>query len=143
MSLNKVILIGNVGKDPDVHYFEPGQSVAHFSLATNERGYKKTDGTEIPERTEWHYITVSRQNAQFVEKFVKKGSGVYVEGKIRYRDYLDKENVKRRYTEIYADKVEFYITDRRPEGAETKETPLVAPPTDVPPPPTSADDLPF
>ncbi|MDR3309668.1 MAG: single-stranded DNA-binding protein [Tannerella sp.] len=143
MSLNKVILIGNVGKDPDVHYFESGQCVARFSLATSERGYKKVDGTEVPDRTEWHNIAAWKQHAQFVEKYVKKGSGLYVEGKIRYRDYLDKENVKRYTTEIYAERVEFYSLDRRPEGTESKETPVAAPVVDVPPPPTPADDLPF
>lgn len=72
MSLNKVILIGNVGKDPDVRYFDSGNAVANFSLATNERGYKLANGTEIPERTEWHNIVANRDRAQFVERYVKK-----------------------------------------------------------------------
>ena len=83
MSLNKVILIGNVGKDPDVRYFDSGAAVANFPLATSERGYTLANGTVVPERTEWHNIVVRRDLVPFVEKWVRKGSGVYVEGKIR------------------------------------------------------------
>ena len=87
MSLNKVILIGNVGKDPDVRYFDSGAAVANFPLATSERGYTLANGTVVPERTEWHNIVVRRDLVPFVEKWVRKGSGVYVEGKIRTRNY--------------------------------------------------------
>ncbi|MDR1723217.1 MAG: single-stranded DNA-binding protein [Tannerella sp.] len=153
MSLNKVILIGNVGKDPDVRYFEEGRAIANFSIATNERGYKLANGTEVPERTEWHNIVVSRDRAQFVERYVKKGSLVYVEGKIRYRDYDDKDGNKRYVTEIVADRVEFYDLGRRPDGATStgstgspapapQPAPAAAPPS-PPPASDSADDLPF
>lgn len=108
MSLNKVILIGNVGKDPDVRYFDSGAAVANFPLATSERGYTLQNGTVVPERTEWHNIVVRRDLVPFVEKWVKKGSGVYVEGKIRSRSYDDQSGVKRYVTEIHADRVEFY-----------------------------------
>jgi single-strand DNA-binding protein len=118
MSLNKVILIGNVGKDPTVKYFESGNAVANFSVATSERGYTLSNGTEVPERTEWHNIVVSRDRVQFVEKFVKKGSLVYVEGKLRTRNYDDQNGIKRFITEIYADRIEFYSLGRRPETAE-------------------------
>jgi single-strand DNA-binding protein len=106
MSLNKVILIGYVGKDPDVRYFDSGNVLANFSVATSERGYKLANGIEVPERTEWHNI-VTRDRAQFVEKYVKKGSFLYIEGKIRSRNYDDKDGNKRYITEIYADRVEF------------------------------------
>jgi single-strand DNA-binding protein len=109
MSLNKVILIGNVGKDPEIRYIDNNRAVANFSLATNDRAYKTSNGTEIPERTDWHSIVAFRETAQFVEKHVKKGSGLCVEGKIRYRNY-EKDGVKRYVTEIYADRVEFYST---------------------------------
>ena len=122
MSLNKVILIGNVGKDPTVKYFDSGNAVANFSVATSERGYTLSNGTEVPERTEWHNIVVSRDRVQFVEKFVKKGSLVYVEGKIRTRNYDDQSGVKRYVTEIYADRVEFYSLGRRPESTEETST---------------------
>ena len=110
MSLNKVILIGNVGKDPDVRYFDSGTAVANFPLATSERGYTLANGTVVPERTEWHNIVVRRDQVAFVEKWVKKGSGVYVEGKIRTRSYDDQSGVKRYVTEIHADRIEFYNT---------------------------------
>lgn len=110
MSLNKVILIGNVGKDPDVRYFDSGAAVANFPLATSERGYTLANGTVVPERTEWHNIVVRRDLVPFVEKWVKKGSGVYVEGKIRTRSYDDQSGVKRYVTEIHADRIEFYST---------------------------------
>ena len=74
MSLNKVLLIGNVGKDPDVRYFDSGAGVVSFPLATSERGYTLSNGTVIPERTEWHNIVVRRSDlVTFVEKWVKKG----------------------------------------------------------------------
>ena len=100
MSLNKVILIGNVGREPDVRYFDSGNAVANFTLATNERGYRLANGTEIPERTEWHNIVAGRDRALFVERHVHKGSLVYVEGKIRTRSYDDASGNKRYITEI-------------------------------------------
>lgn len=119
MSLNKVILIGNVGKDPDVRYFDSGAAVANFPLATSERGYTLANGTIVPERTEWHNIVVRRDQVAFVEKWVKKGSAVYVEGKIRSRSYDDQSGVKRYVTEIHADRVEFFNfgTGNRGDGA--------------------------
>ena len=102
MSLNKVILIGNVGRDPEVRYFDSGAAVANFPLATSERGYTLANGTVVPERTEWHNVVVRRDLVSFVEKWVKKGSGLYVEGKIRTRSYDDQSGVKRYVTEIHA-----------------------------------------
>lgn len=117
MSLNKVILIGNVGRDPDVRYFDSGAAVANFPLATSERGYTLANGTVVPERTEWHNIVVRRDLVPFVEKWVRKGSGVYVEGKIRTRNYDDQSGNKRYVTEIHADRIEFYSTGSRPADA--------------------------
>ena len=114
MSLNKVILIGNVGKDPEVRYFDNGVAIANFPLATSERGYTLSNGTVVPERTEWHNIVARRDQATFVEKWVKKGSGLYVEGKIRSRSYDDQNGVKRYVTEIHADRIEFYSMGTRP-----------------------------
>jgi single-strand DNA-binding protein len=157
MSLNKVILIGNVGKDPTVRYFDSGNGIANFTVATSERGYTLANGTEVPERTEWHNIVAGRDRVQFVERYVKKGSLVYVEGKIRSRSYDDQTGVKRYVTEIYADRIEFYTADRRdpatnvnaPDApAATVAAPAPAPSyqaTVAEPPtiPDSADDLPF
>lgn len=120
MSLNKVILIGNVGKDPDVRYFDSGAAVANFPVATSERGYTLANGTVVPERTEWHNVVARRDQVQFVEKWVKKGSLVYVEGKIRTRTYDDQTGVKRYVTEIHADRIEFFnIGSGRRDGADT------------------------
>ena len=149
MSLNKVILIGKVGKDPDVRYFDSGNAVANFSLATNERGYKLANGTEIPERTEWHNIVANRERAQFVERYVKKGSMVYIEGKIRTRNYDDQNGIKRYVTEIHADRSEFFSSGRRPQEGDLPVQTQIAASTQIPPDPTmpsgtdEIDDLPF
>lgn len=124
MSLNKVLLIGNVGRDPEIRYFDQNIGQATFPLATSERGFTLANGTVIPERTEWHNVVVRRDLVAFVEKWVKKGSSVYVEGKIRTRNYDDQAGIKRYVTEIYADKVEFYYsgTARDPNATTTATT---------------------
>ncbi len=101
MSVNKVILVGNVGKDPEVRYLEKGVAVAKFPLATSET-YKGKDGEKVT-TTEWHNIVLWRGLAETVEKYVKKGSQLYIEGKIRTRSYDDKDGNKRYVTEIVAD----------------------------------------
>lgn len=106
MSVNKVILVGNVGKDPDVKYFDNDNVKANFSLATSKRGYTMANGTQVPERTEWHNIVCWRGLAQIVEKFVKKGSQLYVEGELRTRSYDDQNGVKRFITEVNAENIE-------------------------------------
>ena len=123
MSLNKVMLIGNVGKDPEVRYLEgnspagQGRKVATFTLATSER-FKDRSG-ETRENTEWHNIVVRRDLVPFVEKWVRKGSSLFVEGKIRTRSYDDQAGVKRYVTEIHADKLEFYSSGARPDAGQT------------------------
>ena len=119
MSVNKVILIGNVGKDPDVRYLDSGVAVATFSLATTERGYTLQNGTQVPDRTEWHNIVLWRGLAQTAEKYVHKGDKLYIEGKIRSRSYDDQNGVKRNIVEIFADVMEM-LTPRgtaQPQGA--------------------------
>jgi len=106
MSVNKVILLGNVGKDPEVRYFDNGGAVANFTLATTEKGYTAANGTQIPDRTEWHNIVLWRGLAEVAEKYVKKGSKLYIEGKIRTRSYDDSTGNKRYVTEIYGDVME-------------------------------------
>ena len=83
MSINKVILIGNVGKDPDVKRFDRGGLVAQFSMATTKKGYKRDDGREIPDRTEWHNIVLQGKLAEVAEKYVHKGDRLYIEGELR------------------------------------------------------------
>lgn len=106
MSVNKVILIGNVGKDPDVRYLDNGVAVATFSLATTDRAYTLQNGTQVPERTEWHNIVLWRGLAQTAEKYVHKGDKLYIEGKIRSRFYDDQNGIKRTIVEIFADNME-------------------------------------
>jgi len=101
MSVNKVILIGNVGKDPDVRYMENNVAVAKFPLATSET-YKKSNG-ETVKNTDWHNIVLWRGLAQVAEKYVKKGSQIYIEGRIKSRSYEDKDGVKKYITEIVGD----------------------------------------
>ncbi|MFV0470312.1 MAG: single-stranded DNA-binding protein [Dysgonomonas sp.] len=117
MSVNKVILIGNVGKDPEIRYFDNGSAVVNFTLATTERGYTAANGTQIPDRTEWHNIVCWRGLAKVAEQFVKKGTQVYIEGKIRSRSYDDQNGVKRYVTEIYADNIE--LLGRRGDNASS------------------------
>jgi single-strand DNA-binding protein len=102
-SVNKVILIGNLGNDPEVRHLESGAAVAQFRLATNEF-YKDKQGNRV-ERTEWHNIVAWRGLAEMVEKYVKKGQSIYVEGKIRTRQYQDKDQQTRYVTEIVADEI--------------------------------------
>ena len=113
-SVNKVILVGNLGKDPEVRHLESGVSVANFTLATNEF-YKDKQGTRI-ERTEWHTIAAWRGLADMAEKYLKKGQQVYVEGKIRTRQYQDKDNQTRYVTEIIAE--EITMLGSRPPAAD-------------------------
>lgn len=102
--VNKVILIGNVGADPEVRYLDGGIAVANLRLATTER-YKSKNG-ETVEQTEWHNIVLWRGLAEVVEKYVKKGMRLYIEGRIRTRSWDDQNGVKRYTTEIYADNMQ-------------------------------------
>ena len=103
MSVNKVILIGNVGQDPKVKYFDSGSAVATFSLATTDRAYTLANGTQVPERTEWHNIVASNRWAEIVDKYLHKGDKLYVEGKLRTRTYTDQAGATRYVTEVYVD----------------------------------------
>ncbi len=118
MSLNKVMLIGNVGQDPTVRYLDTGVCVATFSLATTERGYTLPNGTQVPDRTEWHNIVVWRKQAEFVEKYVRKGDRVFVEGKIQSRSYDDKQGVRRYVVEIMTENLE--LLSSRQQSVQTQ-----------------------
>lgn len=112
MSVNKVILVGNVGKDPDIRHLESNVSVASFSLATTEV-YNNKAGERVSQ-TEWHNIVCWRSLATLAEKFIRKGSQVYIEGKIRSRSYDTGDGVKKTAYEIYADEVR--LLDRKPSS---------------------------
>jgi single-strand DNA-binding protein len=113
--MNKVMLIGNVGKDPEVRYVDQGVAVARLSLATTERGYTLPNGTQVPDRTDWHTVLLWRRLAEIAEKYVRKGDKLYIEGRLRYSTYDDKQGQRKYVTEIWADNMEM-LTPR-----ETKE----------------------
>ena len=102
MSVNKVILIGNVGQDPEIRYIET-RPVASFTLATTEREYTNAAGVQIPERTEWHRIVMWDRAAETAEKYIRKGTKLYIEGRLRTRVWEDRNTIKRSVTEIYVD----------------------------------------
>lgn len=138
MALNKVMLIGNVGKDPEVRYLETPEhpKVAQFTLATSER-YKAKDGS-VTEQTEWHNIVAWRGLADIAEKYIRKGSSLYVEGRLRTRSW--EVNGQKAYrTEILVDRIQMLggrseASGQRPETARTEQDLIYDNPS---------DDLPF
>lgn len=159
--INKVTLIGNLGGDPEIRTLDNGTAVGRFSLATNE-SYKDKEGN-WQTLTEWHNIVIWRELADRAKNQLKKGMMVYVEGKISYRKYTDKDNVERTITDIVANSLRIlekressgaYSESRFP-SAETGHTSgggnISAPPMSIsndtpptaPPPPAEGDDLPF
>jgi len=104
-SVNKVILVGNVGSDPEVRYLDRGVAIANFNLATTERGYTMQNGTQIPDKTEWHAIVLWRNLAEWAEKYVRRGMKLYVEGKLQTRTW-EKDGQLRHKTEIIAENVQ-------------------------------------
>ena len=108
--MNKVMLIGNVGKEPDVHYYDADQAVAQVSFATTEKGYTLANGMKVPDHTDWHNLVFFRGLAKVVEKYVHKGDRLYVEGRIRYPLYVDKQGKGHNITEIYVDNMEMLVS---------------------------------
>ncbi|MDO5394851.1 MAG: single-stranded DNA-binding protein [Bacteroidales bacterium] len=103
--MNKVILLGNAGTDPTIRYVEK-RPVASFRMATTERQRTLANGTVVPERTEWHNIVMWDRNAELAEKYIRKGTRLLIEGKLRYRVWEDRNTIKHDVTEIYADSIE-------------------------------------
>ncbi len=119
-SVNKVILIGNLGKDPDVRHFEEGRAVASFPIATSE-SYKDKNG-EQRENTDWHNVVVWRSGlVGVVEKYLKKGNKVYVEGRLKTRSYEDQDKNTKYVTEVLVDNLTLLGAPNRSEGAEATE----------------------
>lgn len=136
-------MVGHVGKDPEVRYFDStvaNNCVASFTLATTERGYTLANGTKRPDETTWHNIVAWRGLGTIAEKYIKKGSQIYVEGKITTRSW-EKDGITRYTTEIVAEKIE--LLERKPESgpSEKPATPTESHPFE--PPETGGDDLPF
>ena len=113
MSVNKVILVGNVGKDPETRYLDEGTAITKFPLATSET-YKNKAGERVS-TTEWHNVVLWRGLAQVAEKYVKKGTQIYIEGRIKTRSYDDQEGNKRYITEITGDQMQ--LLSRKPDEA--------------------------
>jgi len=137
MSVNKVILIGNVGKDPEVNYIKEDLPVARFTMATSET-YTK-DGQKVT-NTEWHNVVIWRGLAKVVEQYVKKGSKLYIEGKITNRQY-EKDGQTKYFTEIVASQMQM-LDSRNSTGDSGSAAPQAAAPT-PPPAQEASDDLPF
>ena len=112
MTLNKAMLIGHLGRDPEVRYTRSGDPVANFSLATSERWRDKQG--ELQEKTEWHQCVVWRKQAELAQNYLHKGSKVYIEGRIETREWTDNENIKRYRTEINVGNLQFL--DRKEGG---------------------------
>jgi single-strand DNA-binding protein len=140
-TLNKVILIGRLGKDPELRYTPNGAAVTNFNLATNEV-YNDKDGKQV-EQTDWHRVVAWRKLAEICGQYLKKGSLVYIEGKLKTRTYDDREGVKKYVTEIVADQMQMLggkqggTGDYAPPSGEVESA---APATEQP---ASDDDLPF
>ncbi len=135
-SVNKVILVGNLGKDPELRYTNSGVAVATFSIATNE-SWKDPEGN-LQERTQWHNIVAWRKLAEICGEYLKKGGKIYAEGRLQHRNYDDKNGVKRYVTEVVLD--EMVMLDSR-GGGQPAEMSASAPQEDRSS--EKADDLPF
>ncbi|MBR6261770.1 MAG: single-stranded DNA-binding protein [Prevotella sp.] len=134
--MNKVFLIGNVGKEPDVRYYDVDQAVASFPLATTEKGYTLPNGTVVPDHTDWHNIVLWRKLAKVAEKFVHKGDKLCIEGRIRYRSYDDQKGARRFVAEIIGENME--LLSPKPQMQQQDKV------TDVQPPiQHDEQDLPF
>ena len=121
-SVNKVILIGNVGADPEVRYLDRGVAIATFNLATTERGYVMQNGTQVPDVTEWHSIVLWRNLAEWAQQNLRKSMKVYVEGKLKTRSW-EKDGQIRRKTEVIAENIQILYRPEiyRNEGAKSQE----------------------
>lgn len=114
-SVNKVILVGNCGRDPEIRYLPSGQAVANVSIATTSRRKDKTSG-EWAEETQWHRVTFFERLAEIVGEYVKKGSQIYVEGRLSYRKYTDKDGIEKTATDIVASEMQL-LGSRQGMGA--------------------------
>ena len=116
-SVNKAILVGNVGADPEVRYLERGVAVATFPLATTERGFVMQNGTQVPDKPEWHNMVLWRNLAEWGERYIRKSMKIYVEGKLQTRSW-EKEGIRRQKTEIIAENVQILW---RPDQQQTDQ----------------------
>lgn len=118
--MNKVMLIGNVGKEPEVRYLEGGVCTAQVRLATSTPGYTLPNGTQVPEHTEWHNLLFWRRVAEVVERYVHTGDKLYVEGELRSRSYTDKRGIERYITEVWVKEMEMLTPKPQNGGTQTQ-----------------------
>ena len=116
------MLIGNVGKEPDVRYYDADQCVAKVTLATTERGYVLKNGTKVPDRTDWHSLVFYRQLAKIVEQYVHNGDKLYVEGRLRYNTYDDQQGRRHYVTEIQVENLELLTPKPKPAAENSIAT---------------------
>ena len=145
--MNKVMLIGNVGQEPQIRYLDGGTCVAQIRLATTEKGYTLQNGTTVPDRTEWHTVIFWRKQAEVIEKYVHKGDKLYVEGKLQSRTYDDQKTGQCRYVvEIMAENMELLTpkaqSDQHAPGQQGQTSSQPVPPT-APAAPEPTDKYPF
>ncbi len=139
-SVNKAILIGNLGKDPELRYTPAGVAVCTFSLATTEK-WRDKNSNEQKESTTWHNIVLWRRQAEIAKEYLSKGSPVYIEGRIQTRSYDDKEGNKKWITEIVGDRLQ--LLGRRGEGGDHSSQAPAPEMSEAPPLTEEDDDLPF
>lgn len=140
-SLNKVMLIGNLGKDPEVRFTASGQAVASFSLATSEK-FKSKNG-EWEERTEWHNITLWGKLAEIAGEYLTKGKTIFVEGRLQTRKWQDKSGNDRYTTDVVCDKMQMLSPKGERSGGEFAASPQKAGAGNYEEPPFQDDDIPF
>lgn len=138
-SVNKAILVGNLGRDPELKYMPNGDAVCNFSIATTD-SWKDRDGNP-QDKTEWHNIVAFRKLAEICGEYLKKGKQVYIEGKIQTRSWEDKDGVKKYTTEIVANQMQ--MLGRRDEAIEDSYSPPPSAPSEPPKTNDDDDDLPF
>ena len=129
-SVNKVILIGNVGNDPEVRYLDRGVCIATFNLATTEKGYIMQNGTQVPDVTEWHSIVLWRNLAEWAQQAIRKSMKVYVEGKLKTRTW-EKDGQIRRKTEIVAENIQILYRPDRPEAKGESQEAIPSTPENI------------
>lgn len=126
ININNVTIVGRVGQDPEFKTFDNGGSIARISVATSERGYTLQNGTQVPEKTDWHSVIIRNKSAEFVNNYIRKGDVVGITGSIHYRKYTDKNGAERTATDIYASSIQAISKDGgqgQPQQTQTYSAP--------------------
>ena len=119
-SFNQATIIGFVGDEPRIIQTQSNTAMASFSIATTERGYQRHDGTQVEDRTEWHNVVFFGKPADIIGRYVHKGSSLFIQGKLRTRNYEDKDGIKRYVTEIIGDN--FQLLDKKADGVQSNNS---------------------